>query len=129
MKQILEMLWTLVIGDKQVICALVTERQEDLVAIRALAEGGRRRAFVDRSFPLNEADRYTESGAKQGSVVIVLRPRATTGDKGAACRRFGGREMPYSGSASPVDPVSTSARTISRILSGSTIRGRQGGHQ
>ena len=64
---------------------LVTERQEDLVSIRTLVEAGKLRSIVDRSFPLAEAaeaHRYAESGAKQGSVVIVLGPRATTGDEG-----------------------------------------------
>ena len=81
MKQILQMLWTSVIGDKQVICALVTERQEDLVSIRTLVEAGKLRSIVDRSFPLEEAaaaHRYAESGAKKGSVVISLVPWATT---------------------------------------------------
>ena len=40
-KQILQMLWTSVFSDKKVICALMTERQEDLVAIRTLVEAGR----------------------------------------------------------------------------------------
>lgn len=75
MKQILQMLWTSVISDKKVICALVTERQEDLVSIRTLVETGKLRSIVDRSFPLEEAaaaHRYAESGAKQGSVLISL---------------------------------------------------------
>jgi NADPH:quinone reductase-like Zn-dependent oxidoreductase len=65
MKQVLQMLWTWAIGDKKVICALV--------------EAGKLRAFVDRSFPLDEtaeAHRYAESGAKHGSVVIVLGPES-----------------------------------------------------
>jgi NADPH:quinone reductase-like Zn-dependent oxidoreductase len=81
MKQILQMLWTSVIGDKHVICAMVTERQEGLVSIRTLVEAGKLRSIVDRSFPLEEAaaaHRYAESGAKKGSVVISLAPWATT---------------------------------------------------
>jgi len=77
MKQILQMLWTSVVGDKKVICALVTERQEDLISVRTLVEAGKLRSIVDRSFPLEqaaEAHRYAESGAKQGSVVISLEP-------------------------------------------------------
>ena len=80
MKQILQMVWTSVIGDKQVICAVVNERQEDLVSIRTLVETGKLRSIVDRSFPLEEAaeaHRYAESGAKQGAVVISLAPWAT----------------------------------------------------
>ncbi|MGB7217450.1 MAG: NAD(P)-dependent alcohol dehydrogenase [Vicinamibacterales bacterium] len=81
MKQILQMLWTSGIGDKKVICALVTERQDDLVSIRTLVETGKLRSIVDRSFPLEEAaeaHRYAESGAKQSSVIISLAPWATT---------------------------------------------------
>jgi NADPH:quinone reductase-like Zn-dependent oxidoreductase len=81
LKRILQMLRTMVVGDKKVICALSTERQEDLVFIRTLVEAGQLRSFVDRSFPLEEAaeaHRYAESGAKRGAVVIALAPRAST---------------------------------------------------
>lgn len=81
MKQILQMLWTSVIGDKKVICALMTERQEDLEVIRTLVEAGTLRSIVDRAFPLEqaaEAHRYAESGAKKGSVVISFGPWGTT---------------------------------------------------
>lgn len=80
MKQVLQMLWTSVIGGKKAICTLVTERQEGLVAIRTLGEAGTFRSVVDRSFPLDEAaeaHRYAESGAKTGAVVIALAPSAT----------------------------------------------------
>lgn len=75
MKQILQMLWTSVFSDQKVICALVTERQEDLVAVRTLVEAGTLRSVVDRTFPLEqaaEAHRYAESDAKTGAVVISL---------------------------------------------------------
>jgi NADPH:quinone reductase-like Zn-dependent oxidoreductase len=81
MKQILQMLWTSVIGDKRVICAVMTERQEDLEVIRTLVEAGKLRSIVDRAFPLEqaaEAHRYAESGAKKGSVAISLGPWGTT---------------------------------------------------
>jgi len=74
-KQILQMLWTSVIGDKKVICAVMTERQEDLEVIRTLVETGKLRSIVDRALPLEEAaeaHRYAESGTKKGSVVISL---------------------------------------------------------
>ena len=72
-----------VLGKSQtVVCALVSERQQDLVEIRRLMEAGTPRTVVDRSFPLEqaaEAHRYAESGAKTGSVVItVARPTATS---------------------------------------------------
>lgn len=77
MRQILQMLWRSASSDKKVVCALVTERQEDLVSIRTLVEAGRLRSVVDRSFPLEqaaEAHRYAESGAKTGAVVISPAP-------------------------------------------------------
>jgi hypothetical protein len=49
MKQVLQMIWTRVIGDKKVTCALVTEWQEDLVLIRALKDADKLRAAVDRT--------------------------------------------------------------------------------
>ena len=69
MKQILQMLWTSVIDDKKVICAVMTERQEDLEIIRTLVEAGKLRSIIDRVFPLEqaaEAHRYAESGANTG---------------------------------------------------------------
>jgi len=113
MKQILQMLWTSVIGDKKVICALATERQEDLVSIRTLVEKGTLRSIVDRSFPLEEAaeaHRYAESGAKQGSVIISLAPRATTGDPVRLVARR------------PLDAVMTDDRPESRMAAARASR-------
>lgn len=80
-KQILQALWTAAVGDKKAICALVTERPEDLVLIRTLVEAGKLTSVVDRSYPLEqaaEAHRYAESGARTGSVVIAVSPAAAT---------------------------------------------------
>jgi NADPH:quinone reductase-like Zn-dependent oxidoreductase len=80
MKQILQMLRTSVLGGKKVICALVAEKQEDLVSARELMEAGKIQTIVDRAFPLEraaDAHRYAESGAKTGYVVISLAPSAT----------------------------------------------------
>lgn len=74
LKQLLQMLWTSAVGGQRVMCALVSERQEDLVEIRRLMEAGTLRTAVDRSFPLEQtadAHRYAESGAKTGAVVIT----------------------------------------------------------
>ncbi len=79
MKQILQMLRTSVLGGKRVVCALVSERQEDLIFARGLMESGTIQSIVDRVFPLEQAadaHRYAESGAKKGSVVISLSPSA-----------------------------------------------------
>lgn len=79
LKQILQMLWTSIGDGQKVVCALVSERQEDLVEIRRLMEAGTLWTVVGRSFPLDqaaEAHRYAESGAKAGAVVITVPGRA-----------------------------------------------------
>ncbi|MBZ0301940.1 MAG: zinc-binding dehydrogenase, partial [Anaerolineae bacterium] len=75
MKHLLQMLWTSRFGSKKVICALSTERPEDLAFIKELAEAGKLKSLIDRCFPLEqaaEANRYVEAGLKKGSVVITL---------------------------------------------------------
>ena len=76
-KQLLQSLWTAVAGGRRAVCALVTEKQEDLVLVRRLVEAGELTSVVDRSYPLDqaaEAHRYAESGARTGAVVIAMSP-------------------------------------------------------
>lgn len=76
-KQLLQALWTAVFGDRKAVCALVSERKEDLSFLKGLMEAGTLASIIDRSYPLEqaaEAHRYAESGANVGYVVVSVSP-------------------------------------------------------